>query len=272
MDNRPIGVFDSGLGGLTVVKEIKKVLPNEQIVYLGDTARVPYGTRSKETIIKFAIEDANFLFKKNVKCIVVACNSVSSVATDILKNKYKIPIFNMITPTCEYVGKIKRLKRVGIIGTTVTVESNTYKNNLKKYNKKLSVFQNKAPLLVPLVEEGEVNSNFTYEIVKTYLSPLIQDKVDSVILGCTHYPVLMSLFKKILGNNVLLIDPAVYTSKNIFEYLSKNNLLSSSNNKQDDFFFLTDLSPRSADLINIFLEEKISLKIKQINLEKRYNE
>ena len=266
MDNRAIGVFDSGLGGLTVVKEIKKVLPNEKIVYLGDTARVPYGTRSNETIINFAIEDVNYLLKKNVKCIVIACNSVSSVAADILKNKYHIPIFDVITPTCEYVGKLKNLKKVGVIGTTATVKSNAYKYNLKRYNKKLLVIQNKAPLLVPLVEEGEINSNFTYQIVKKYLTVLIESNVGIVILGCTHYPVLLPIIEKVLNKNIEIIDPAKHVSCLLKQYLKENNLLTSIKNGTDNYYAVTDLTEEFLKQVNIFLDNKAKNKLVLVSL------
>lgn len=269
MDNRAIGVFDSGLGGLTVVKEIKKVLPNEKIVYLGDTARVPYGTRSRETIIKFAIEDANFLIKKKVKCIVIACNSVSSVAVDILKNKYKIPVFDVITPTCKYVAKLKDLKRVGIIGTSATIKSKTYKNNLNKYNKKLSVFQNKAPLLVPLVEEGEINSNFTYQIVQKYLKPLIKSSVEVIILGCTHYPMLLAVIKKILGKDIKIIDPSKHVSESLKSYLKEKNLLRSSKINFVDFFYVTDLTDNFLEQLRIFFKNNRKENLVKISLTKR---
>ncbi|MBU0998088.1 glutamate racemase [Patescibacteria group bacterium] len=268
MNNRPIGVFDSGLGGLTVVKEIKKILPNEKIVYLGDTARVPYGTRSKETIIKFAIEDVNFLLKKNVKCIVIACNSVSSVAVPTLKKQFKVPIIDVITPTCEFIAKNKNIKKVGIIGTSATVKSNTYKNTINKLNKKIKVFQNEAPLLVPLVEEGENKSSFTYQIVQKYLKPLIDKNVDMLILGCTHYPVLLPIFRKILGNKIEIIDPARCVSKYLKKYLKEKNLLNDGKISFVDFFAVTDLTDGFLKQLKIFFGKYKKNNLVKISLTK----
>lgn len=268
MDNRPIGVFDSGLGGLTVVKEIKNILPNERIVYLGDTARVPYGTRSKETIIKFAIEDVNYLLKKNVKCIVIACNSVSSVATKTLKEKFNIPIFDVISPTCEYIAKSKNIKRVGIIGTPATIKSNAYEISINKLNKQMKVIQNPAALLVPLVEAGETKSIFTYQIVEKYLKPLIDTNVEMVVLGCTHYPVLLPIIKKILGENIEIIDPAKYVSSSLKSYLESENLLADVKIQHYDFFAVTDLTDGFLKQLNIFFGKNVKAKLVKVSLTK----
>ncbi len=269
MDNRPIGVFDSGLGGLTVVKEIKKLLPKEKIVYLGDTARVPYGTRSKETIIEFAIEDVNFLLKNNVKCVVIACNSVSSVASDILKQKFKIPIFDVISPTCEYVAKKVGVRKIGVIGTSATIKSNTYKNSINKLNNKIDVFQNKAPLLVPLVEEGEGKSFFAYQIVEKYLKPLINKNVEIVILGCTHYPILLPVINKILSNKIEIIDPAKFVSKYLKAYLKERNLLSDGKMSFVDFFAVTDLTDGFLGQLKIFFPKYSKSNLVKVSLTKR---
>lgn len=268
MDKRPIGVFDSGLGGLTVVKEIKKVLPNEKIVYLGDTARVPYGTRSNDIIIKFAIEDVNFLLKKNVKCIVIACNSVSSVATKTLKQKFKIPIFDVISPTCEYVANNMDVKKVGIIGTKATINSNAYRKTINKLNKQIQVFQNAASLLVPLVEEGETKSIFTYQIIQKYLRPLIDKDVEIIILGCTHYPVLLPMIKKILNKNIEIVDPAQYVCKSLIAYLKGNNLLNNAKIQPVDYFAVTDLTEGFAKQIDIFFGKNRKDKLVKISLTK----
>jgi glutamate racemase len=268
MDNRPIGVFDSGLGGLTVVKEIKKVLPNEKIIYLGDTARVPYGTRSKEVITKFAVEDVNYLLKKNVKCIVIACNSVSSVATKTLKDKFDIPILDVISPTCKYIAKNTNIKRVGIIGTEATIKSNAYGKTINKFNKRIQVFQNAAPLLVPLVEEGETISIFTYQIVEKYLKPLIDRNVEMVVLGCTHYPVLLPIINKIVGKDIKIVDPAEYVSKSLRAYLKGENLLSNVRIEPIDFFAVTDLTEGFIKQINIFFSKDRKDKLVKILLTK----
>lgn len=252
MDRRAIGVFDSGLGGLTVVKEIKKVLPKEKIEYLGDTARVPYGTRSKEIIIKFAEEDINYLLTKNVKCIVIACNSVSSVASKVLKKNYKLPIFDILSPVCKYVAKDLKIKKVGIIGTPATIKSDSYKRLIQKLNKEIRVFQNKAPLLVPFVEEGEIDSEITFKIVYRYVKPLLDKKVDALILGCTHYPILLPVFRKILKNRVKIIDPAKFLGKALKIYLEDNNLLNDDIIHPVDKFSVTDITEGFKKQFRIF--------------------
>jgi len=267
MDNRPIGVFDSGLGGLTVVKEIKNILPNEKIIYLGDTARVPYGTRSKETIIKFAKEDIKFLMGFNVKCIVIACNTVSSVASEILKKEFKVPIFDVITPTCTYISKINNIKKVGVIGTSATIKSNSYKFGIAKLNNKLRVIQNPSPLLVPLIEENEVNSKFTYDILKKYLKPLLMRKIDILVLGCTHYPLVIKDIKKILGK-IKIINPAKFVSIELKKYLFDNNLNAHGKMNSSYKYFVTDLAVGFVKQFSLFLGTKEENKLAKVNLDK----
>lgn len=266
MDNRPIGIFDSGLGGLTVVKEIKRLLPKESIIYLGDTARVPYGTRSKETIIKFAIDDLNFLIKKNIKCIVIACNSVSSTASEIIKKKSKLPVFDVVTPTCDYLSGLDNLKKIGVIGTNATIKSGIYKKKIQIKNKRIEIYQKGASLLVPLIEEGEIKESFTYQILEKYLKEFKEKKVEAVVLGCTHYPVLIGLFKKIMGKNVKLIDPAKFVAINLKSYLLKNGLQSDGKIKNSYFFGVTDLTSEFVKQVKIFAGESFNTKLVKVNL------
>ncbi|MFC1624978.1 glutamate racemase [Patescibacteria group bacterium] len=268
MKNRPIGVFDSGLGGLTVVKEIKRILPKESIVYLGDTARVPYGTRSKETIIKFSKEDVSFLLKKKVKCIVIACNSVSSVAADILRKNTDLPIFDVINPTCDYLGHSKKYKKAGIIGTRATIKSDIYRKKINKLNKKVKIFQKEAPLLVPLIEEGQKKQKFTEDILLSYLKDFKKQKVDVVVLACTHYPVLLDLFENILGKKVKLLDPAKFVALKLKKYLDDNNLRSIDIINSSYFFAVTDLTEQFRKQIKIFFGQNLNLKLVKVNLTK----
>jgi len=253
LDNRPIGVFDSGLGGLTVVKELIKVLPNEDIIYLGDTARVPYGTRSKETVIKFSFDDANFLVNKKVKCIVVACNTASAMAGDDLKKKIKIPVFDVITPALRGAKKISKLK-IGVIGTRGTIGSGAYKAD----------YSVACPLLVPFIEEGYIDSEALKIIIRDYLKPL-KNKISTLILGCTHYPIIESLIQKEIGNNVLLINPGKSVSVEVLNFLTKKKMLSNSKNHKKEFY-VTDLTDRFTKVAEMFLGENIKPSLKKINL------
>ncbi len=247
MNDRPIGVFDSGLGGLTVVKEIIKLLPNEDIVYLGDTARVPYGTRSNKIIKKFSEENVNFLLKKNVKCIVIACHTSSAVAGNYLKRKFpNIPIFDVVTPVLESLTKSK--KKIGVIGTRATVNSGVY-SNLNK------VVQVACPLFVPFIEEGETKGKLIESLVEKYIGNL---KVQTLVLGCTHYPIITSVIKEVIPNTKL-INPGVLIAENLKEYLVKNSLVNNQRIPGKKNFYVTDLNERFVKVAEMFLGEKVKI-------------
>jgi len=249
MDKRrkPIGVFDSGLGGLTVVKEIIKLLPNENIIYLGDTARVPYGTRSKEIIKKFSEENVNFLLKKNVKCIVIACHTSSAVAGNYLKKKFKnIPIFDVVNPVLENLRESK--KKIGIIGTRATINSGVY----FKLNK---VIQVPCPLFVPFIEEGEIRGKLMESIVNKYLDKL---KVDVLVLACTHYPIIDGIIKKVLPNTDL-INPGKLIARELKDYLFQKKLTNNQKIYGRRNFYVTDLNERFIKTAQMFLERRIKI-------------
>lgn len=254
---RPIGIFDSGLGGLTIVKEIIKYLPNEDIAYLGDTARVPYGTRSVETIKKFSLEDANFLINKKVKCIVVACHTSSATAGIYLKNKFKkMPVFDIVTPVLAELKNTK--KRIGVIGTRATIASRIYS--------KLNAIQIPSPLLVPFIEEGETSGNLISLLVKKYLKEIKKNKVQTLVLGCTHYPIIEKVIKNVLPG-VLLINPGVVLAKNLKDFLVKNNLASNQKTKGKIDYYVTDLNNRFIKVAEMFLGEKLKGEIRKVNIE-----
>jgi len=206
MDKRPIGIFDSGLGGLTVVKEIKKRLPNESIIYLGDTARVPYGTRSKETITKFSLQDVLFLTEQKVKCVVIACNTASALAFKEIKKRLVIPVFDVVSVGAKMAVETTKNKRVGIIGTRGTVTSHAYQKAIHKQNPRTLVYEKACPLFVPLIEEGEIGGKATEMLVSKYLNPLKNNKIDTLILGCTHYPIIKNIIQKKIGKRVVLVN------------------------------------------------------------------
>lgn len=267
MDNRPIGVFDSGLGGLTVLAEIKRLLPNENLIYLGDTARVPYGTRSKEIVTNFSFEDAKFLLSKDVKCIVVACNTASALAGEELKNKLHLPVFEVITPTSKVAVSSTKNKKIGVIGTRATISSGAYKNRIKELDSKVLVFESSCPLFVSFIEEGETQGELLEKLTKKYLSELKQAKIDTLILGCTHYPVIVKTLAKEIGENVELINPGVAVSHELKDYLTKNKSLNANKSLGKSEYFVTDLTDRFVKVAEMFLREKITDKIERVSLE-----
>ena len=240
MDKRPIGIFDSGLGGLTVVREIQKALPSEDIVYFGDTARVPYGTKSKETVTRFSKENVSFLLKFKVKLVVVACNTASSLSLGALVKSFDLPIIGVIEPGVNRAVDTARNGAVGVIGTRSTIQSGTYQNLLKKSMPGIKIVSRPCPLFVPLVEEGWLNNGVTFSIVKEYLSDFKNQKVKTLILGCTHYPLLKPIIKKFMGRDVKLIDSAHETAKMVKEVLSKKGLLSDKKGLSNYRYFVTD--------------------------------
>jgi len=233
---KSIGVFDSGVGGLTVVKELVRQLPYEDIVYFGDTARVPYGIKSKETITRFSIENILFLLKEDVKFICVACNTVSSVALPVIKSYFKVPIVGVITPGVREAVYATQNKRIGVIGTASTIKSRAYEKEIKQLDQKASVISLACPLFVPFVEEGWLSGDAVLEVAQNYLKPLKEAGVDTVILGCTHYPLLKPVIKKVLGKNVTLIDSAKGVAIEVKKILSCAGLLNRSGQGKQRFY------------------------------------
>jgi len=258
-DKRAIGIFDSGVGGLTVVKELMRQLPHEDIVYLGDTARVPYGTKSRQTIIRFSVENALFLLKHNVKLIVVACNSSSSVALAQLKRNFKVPIIGVIKPGAMDALKVTRNNRIGVIGTSATIRSKAYQKHILKGNRSAKVFTQSCPLFVPLAEEGWAGKDVTADIVKDYLLPLKKKSPDTLILGCTHYPLLKKGIKKFMGKGVDLIDSAMSTAKSVKQLISDNSLATPKNSNGKSCFFVTDETTQFKKIGEKFLGRRLSL-------------
>tara|TARA_B100001250_G_scaffold116873_1_gene99126 strand:+ start:1949 stop:2746 length:798 start_codon:yes stop_codon:yes gene_type:complete len=264
MDNRPIGVFDSGVGGLTVVNTLAKVLPNESIYYVGDTARVPYGNKSKASIIKFSKQITKWLIKQNCKIIVVACNTASSLALEYLKLNLSIPIIGVIDPGVKSALLITKNKKIGILGTRATINSNIYGEKLKSKDKMVSVFSKACPLYVPLVEEGFISGEIPSMISNFYLNEFKNINIDTVILGCTHYPLLSSVINKTLGSSVKLVDSGLATSDLVKNMLNKNNLLST-NKKSEINCFVTDYTKTFEDVVERFFKTNIN-SINQIDV------
>ncbi len=256
--NRPIGVFDSGLGGLTAVKQLIRFLPKENIVYLGDTARLPYGNKSKRTIIKFSIQNTLYLFKFNVKLIVIACNTSSSFALNELKNNYRIPIIGVIEPGVRKALELTVNKRIGVIGTNATIDSNAYQKRILKADPSIKIFAQSCPLFVPLVEEGWLGEKVTLDIIRKYLAPLKNKGIDTLILGCTHYPLLKSSIKKIMGPTIKLVDSARQVALSAKRLLDEKDIVSEHNRKGKAKFFLTDRPYKFKAIAERFLGQKFA--------------
>ncbi len=269
-DLRPIGIFDSGLGGLTVMKEIAKKLPNENIVYFGDTGRVPYGTRSYETIKKYAVQDEKFLLQNDVKIIIAACGTVSAVAADT-GNDLPVPFFEVISYAAKAAINATKNRKIGVIGTPATISCGEHKRQLLKLNPDINVTEVSCALFVPLVEEGWVcpTNSAVYETAKIYLEPLKKANVDTLILGCTHYPILSDVIGEIMGDGVTLINMGAATADAVKDYLTNNNLLNEDNNEGVNKFFVSDMTNSFEKTAAILLGEKInSSNAEQVDIEK----
>lgn len=257
-----IGVFDSGVGGLTVVKEFFRYLPEYRIIYFGDTARLPYGTKSPNLIKKWSKEIVQWLLSRGAKVIVIACHTSSALTADFLKKEFpKVPIFEIITPGIEKVVKVTKNKKIGIIGTPSTIKSGVHKKKLLVLDPGLKIYSQACPLLVPLVEEGWIGEKITKEIIKKYLLPLKKKKIDTLILACTHYPLLKKAISEITGEKIKIINPAENLVKNFKKFLGKNRKIKSQLKKKYHQFFFSD-EPYNIKILNkISLNKEINVKI-----------
>lgn len=249
---KAIGVFDSGVGGLTVAKELIEQLPYEDIVYFGDIARVPYGIKSKETVIRFSIENILFLLSHNVKLICVACNTVSSFALPVIKNNFRVPIVGVISPGVREAVYATINKRVGVIGTRGTINSRAYEFEIRQLDPKVKVTAVSCPLFVPFAEEGLLSGSAVLEVARNYLKPLKAAGADTVILGCTHYPLLKPVIKKVLGERVRLIDSAKQVAVEVKKILAAESLVNSQGAGRQKFY-VSDNPEWFRSLANRFL-------------------
>lgn len=260
---KTIGIFDSGIGGLTVMKEIIKEMPNEDIVYFGDTARVPYGNKSPETIQKFSMQIANFLLEKNIKILVIACNTATSFSLKTLTENLSIPVIGVINPGSEAAYKISKNKKIGVIGTKGTIKSNAYEKALHNIDESLKVFSKACPLFVPLVEENWIDKKETYSIAQEYLKDLQSFNIDTLILGCTHYPIIKNVIQEVIGNKISIVDSAIETSKVVHNTLEKNNNIETKTKGSYKFFVSDD----EQSFLN-FGEKILDIKIENEHIEK----
>ena len=256
-NTRPIGVFDSGIGGLTVVRALLKHLPHENLVYFGDTARVPYGPKSAQVVREYAVQDTEELLKHDVKMIVIACNTVSAVALDVVQKRAKVPVLGVIIPGAEAAVRATKRKRVGIIGTVGTVLSNAYTNALRQIDPGISVFSQPCPLFVPLAEEGWMAHPATELIAKEYLFPLTLEKIDTLILGCTHYPLLKEAIDSVLHHSVCLIDSGEAAALSVTKLLEERDLRNESTLQPNVQFYVSDIPHKFAEVGQRFLGQTL---------------
>ncbi|HPG32033.1 MAG TPA: glutamate racemase [bacterium] len=257
--DNPIGVFDSGLGGLTVVRELRRILPFENIIYFGDTARVPYGSKSKKKIIEFSIENVKFLLLHNVKIIVVACNTSTAAALDEIQKIANVPVVGVITPGVKYAVSKTFNKKVGVIGTLGTINSEAYTKHILDINGNIHIYSQPCPLFVPLVEEGWIDKHITELVISEYLSPLKIAGIDTLILGCTHYPLIKNKISDFFDNQINIVDSAESCSIAVKEKMEYEKLL---NNKTDNrgiaTFFVSDTPAKFSEIGSRFLGEEFT--------------
>jgi len=282
INDRPIGIFDSGIGGLTVVKAIIDLLPNEDIVYFGDTARVPYGNKSKETIIKYSIQNTKFLLQHKIKLLVVACNTSSSYAIPMLKKMFKnLKIVEVVTPGARAAVEYTKNYKIGVIGTKATIKSKSYIKAIKKICNKAKIFCQPTPLFVPLIEEGWIDKlqlinsdyyqtinheNILRQLSAEYLAPLKNFGIDVLVLGCTHYPAIKNIIQDIIGKNVTVVDSSLETAKEVKKILEENKLCKFRNNKPKYKFFVSD-NPESFKKIGSLLLGQEIKYVKKVKIE-----
>lgn len=269
MDTRPIGVFDSGLGGLTAVRELRQLLPSENIIYFGDTARVPYGGRSAEILLKYARQDVRFLRSHDIKAILVACGTVSTTALPQLRQESDIPILGVVEPACRRAAAVTRNRRVGLIATAASVRSGAYQRSLRQLDPDIAVTAKACPLFVPLVENGRFRRGDVVieTVAREYLEPLRREGLDTLILGCTHYPLIKTMIGEFMGRNVVLVDPAKTAAHHLERILSERGLKADHPAGQAHFY-VSDAPDGFVQTADLFLGEYKGGEVEQIAIDK----
>ncbi len=257
-----IGIFDSGIGGMTVARAVEQLLPELPLVYYGDIARTPYGSKSAATIINYSLENTEFLLKQGAELIIIACNSASSVATEALRQEFKVPIIEVISPAAAEAVRQSRSGRIGIIGTRATIRSGVYEQTIRELAPDSQVVTQACPLLVPLVEEGWTNRQETKMIIRRYLHPLKDQQIDTLILGCTHYPVLKELIQHRIGRRVSLIDSSIETAKALQRFLAHNpDLIKSTGSSPNHSYFVSDLTDAAQAMARKIFQRPVELRL-----------
>ena len=270
MDNRPIGVFDSGLGGLTAVRQLIEQMPGENIIYFGDTGRVPYGTRSRDTILKYARQDIQFLLQFDIKAIVIACNTADTVAGAIVQREYDLPICGALRPAAKRAASATRNNKVGVIGTNATVKARGYDAIIREVNPKAQIKSVACPLLVPLVENHRYQpGDLAVElIVEEYLRPLKAWGCDTLVLGCTHYPLLWDVISNYMGPEVTLINSGREAARFLAETLRRSDMLSGSASEGSCRYYVSDSAEGFSEMASLFLQQPVEHQVEQIDIER----
>lgn len=269
MDARPIGVFDSGLGGLTAVRVLRQILPEEDLVYFGDTARVPYGGRARETILKYARQDVRFLRSFDLKAILIACGTVSTTSLETLQGENDLPIVGVVEPTCRRALQVSRKKRVGIIATLASIRSGAYEAALRRLDPDVEVFANPCPLFVPLVENGRIQRGdvVVETLAREYLEPLLRAGVDTLILGCTHYPLLTEVLSDICGPEVTLVSAGEAAAFELKRLLRSRHLRAAEGRKGEAAFYVSDRTEDFERIASVFLGEDLRHAARRIDID-----
>ncbi|NMC74389.1 MAG: glutamate racemase [Geobacteraceae bacterium] len=267
MSWKAIGIFDSGVGGLTVLKEVMKALPQEDTLYLGDTARVPYGTKSPETVTRYSLEIASFLVKRDIKLLIVACNTASAFSLEALKRQFDIPIVGVIDPGARRAASTTKTGKVGVIGTEGTIRSSAYTKAIKRFNPDIEVITRACPLFVPLAEEGWTENEVARLTAEIYLGGLKNEGIDTLVLGCTHYPILKKTIAGIMGKDVQLVDSAEETARTVTEILRNSGLVRPAREKGNHHYYVTDVPAGFLKVGNRFLDGILE-DVQQVSLEK----
>ena len=270
MDMRPIGVFDSGLGGLTAVHSLWKILPEENLIYFGDTARVPYGGRSKETILKYARQDVRFLRSFDLKAILIACGTVTTTSLDTLQTENDLPIVGVVEPTCRRALLVTKTKKVGMIATLASVRSGAYEATLRRLDPTVEVICKPCPLFVPLVENGRFRrGDIVIETVaREYLEPLKETGIDTLILGCTHYPLLTEIIGDIMGPGVTLVSAGEESAFELKRMLKARNLRADEDRQGESEFYVSDRAEDLENIASVFLQENLRHTARRIDIDK----
>ncbi len=268
---KAIGIFDSGVGGLTVLKEVVRALPQEDTIYLGDTARVPYGTKSPETVIRYSRQIARYLMGRDIKLLVVACNTASAVALAALQQEFPIPIVGVIEPGARAAAEVTVSGKVGVIGTAATIGSSAYTKAIKRINPDIEVVTRPCPLFVPLAEEGWVDNEVARLTARIYLGELREQGVDTLVLGCTHYPILKEVIAEVMGPGVTLVDSAEQTALTVARILAEQELLRPAGEKGNHHYYVTDVPAGFIRVGNRFLGGRLG-DVYQVDLEQELPE
>ena len=270
MDNRPIGVFDSGLGGLTAVRSLRQILPDEDLIYFGDTARVPYGGRSRETLLRYARQDIRFLRTHDLKAILIACGTVSTTSLDTLQAENDLPIVGVVEPTCRRALLVTKNKRVGIIATLASIRSGAYEATLRRLDPDVEVIGKPCPLFVPLVENGRIQRGDVVieTVAKEYLEPLKATGIDTLILGCTHYPLLTDIIADVMGPDVTLVSAGEESAFELKRMLKAEGLRADENRQGEPEFYVSDRPEDFERIASVFLRENMRHTARRIDIER----